>query len=108
MPPSPGRTASVFPTHSSNLTLRSGPRGRVSKGGQRARTRCPCFETLAALAPQHEVFVVGPPSAIPSSSETPILIGGGRRIFSEALASYIASRVHRCSAIGGSRATAPT
>jgi hypothetical protein len=34
-----------------DLTLRSDPQGRVSKGGQRART---CFETAAPRPPQHE------------------------------------------------------
>jgi len=30
--------------------------GRVSKGGQQAKGSFRCFETLAALAPQHEVM----------------------------------------------------
>ena len=32
-----------------NLTLRSGPKGRVSKGGQQARCSFPSFETRFAL-----------------------------------------------------------
>ena len=47
-----------FRTDKNHLTLRSGPQGRVSKGGPHAHTRGPCFETLAALAPQHEVLTV--------------------------------------------------
>jgi hypothetical protein len=45
-----------FPSELENhLTLRSGPQGRVSKGGNPHRSCCPSFETLAALAPQDEV-----------------------------------------------------
>src|SRR5436190_23873355 len=48
--------ARVFPRElEENLTLRSGQQGRVSKGGNPHRACCPCFETLASLAPQHEV-----------------------------------------------------
>ena len=39
-----------------DLTLRSGPKGRVSKGGQRAPRLLPSFETRAARAPQDEVI----------------------------------------------------
>src|SRR5260370_16349380 len=44
----------------SPISIRTRPhpeeaRRAVSKGGDRHRACCPCFETLAALAPQHEV-----------------------------------------------------
>jgi len=45
-------------THYHHLTLRSGPQGRVSKGGNEHPSYCPSFETLAALAPQDEVMVL--------------------------------------------------
>src|SRR5215471_16384219 len=40
-----------------DLTLRSTPKACVSKGGNSHRALSPCFETLAALAPQHEVIL---------------------------------------------------
>jgi hypothetical protein len=40
------------------LTLRSRAKRGVSKGGNEHLAGCPCFETLAALAPQHEVGIV--------------------------------------------------
>jgi hypothetical protein len=44
----------AIPTH---LTLRSGPEGRVSKGGNPHLVRCLSFETAASRPPQDEVFV---------------------------------------------------
>ena len=61
-------------TRISSLPLQSRPhpeeaRRAVSKDGQRARCSFPCFETLAALAPQHEV--VGLPNEACSASRHP-------------------------------------
>jgi hypothetical protein len=57
----PAGAQRAFDRDKHHLTLRSGPQGRVSKGGDEHIACCPPFETLAALAPQGEVVVFVPP-----------------------------------------------